>query len=143
MITRAAAIAGLLLLVAVPAARAQDAELDKVLERLGTAWLLGEAAAVVEFSSHRGISIELDGEKIGPLAPRQAAAVLRRLFESRETVSVRLGMANVVGGSPQRAFGEVSWTARAPGTTIPERSTVFFALLKEDGWKLTQIRVRP
>lgn len=138
---RAVALVGILFLLAAPAAYAQDAELPRVLERLGTSWRLGDAAAIVDFASSRGISFEIEGEKIGPLAPRQAAAVLRRLFEGRVSLSVQHGMANVVGGSPRRAFGEISWITRAPGTTIPERVTVFFALQYEDGWKLTQIRV--
>lgn len=142
MTARVGVIASLLLaLLALPAV-AQDAELDRVLGQLGANWARGDAAALVDLGGRAGISFELRGERIGPLSSRQAAAVLRRLFDGRETLSVRHGMAQVVGGSPPRAFGELAWVTRVAGTTIPEHSTVLFALVRDrEGWRITQIRL--
>ena len=51
-------------------------------------------------------------------------------------------MSREIGGSPTRAFGEITWTAKARGTTIPERATVFVAFVRdEDGWRITEIRL--
>jgi hypothetical protein len=88
------------------------------------------------------VSVQIGGDKKGVLKPNQVAAVLRNVFDENETVSARTDRAQVMGGSPQRAFGEVVWTARVRGTTIPQRSTVFLALiLEEDGWRITEIRL--
>ena len=66
------------------------------------------------------------------------------LFEDQQTVSVKPGVARVSGGRPQRAFGELEWITRPRGTTIPERRTVFVALVREEqGWRVTEIRVMP
>jgi hypothetical protein len=51
-------------------------------------------------------------------------------------------MSRTVGGTPTRAFGEISWTTRARGTTIPERATIFVAFVLEDErWRITEIRL--
>lgn len=142
MITRAAALAALFLLASVGAAGAQEADLDQVLSRLAASWARGDAAALAALGARAGLSLDVDGEPVGPLAPRQAAAVLRRIFEERETITLRHGMAQLVGGTPLRAFGELAWVMRAHGTTIPERATIFLALVREDDdWRITQIRL--
>lgn len=118
------------------------AELERVLERLGTAWARGDADALVAQASAEGMSLELEGGATGPLARRQAAAALRRLFDGGDTEGVRAGMAHVVGGTPARAFGEIAWVFRPDGTSQPERRRVFVALVEEDGaWRVTQIRL--
>ena len=124
-------------------AQAQGAaELERVLERLGAAWARGDAGALVDHASAEGMSLELNGGATGPLARRQAAAALRRLFDGGDTEGVRAGMAHVVGGTPARAFGEMAWVFRPDGTSEPERRRVFVALVEEDGaWRVTQIRL--
>ncbi|HEX7048623.1 MAG TPA: hypothetical protein VF188_00290 [Longimicrobiales bacterium] len=139
---RAAALCLLFVLGAAVVARAQEVELEEVLNRLGTAWEHGDAGALAALAAHAGLSIEILGERVGPLSKRQVAAVLRRVFERRETIALRHGMAQVVGGTPPRAFGELAWITRVEGTTIPERATIFIALIREDeGWRVTQIRL--
>lgn len=139
---RTTTLIALLLLGLAATARAQEAEIEQVLGRLGTAWARGDAAALAGLAARAGVSIEILGDRVGPLSPRQAAAVLRRIFDNRETVTLRHGMAQVVGGMPPRAFGELAWVARADGTTIPERATIFVALVREeDEWRVTQIRL--
>lgn len=141
MSARVVSVASLVLIMAA-AAQAQEADLDGFLDRLGSSWARGDAIALVERGARAGITFQLNDEKVGPLSERQATAVLRRLFDGRTTLSMRQGMAQVVGGSPPRAFGELAWTTRATGTTVPERSTVIVALVRErDEWRITQIRL--
>jgi hypothetical protein len=137
-----AALFGALLLLLVSARGASAQELDITLDRIATAWHKGDAAAITAFAARAGISVDADGNPVGPLGPRQAAAVLRRVFDDRESLGARNIMTRDVGGEPARAFGEIGWTARTKGTTIPERATIFVAFVREDGaWKVTEIRI--
>jgi hypothetical protein len=130
----------LLLLAAAGPVRAQ--ELSDVVERVARSWSRGDASAIVAHAARSGISLDLDGQRVGPIAPRQAAAVLRDVLDRRETVRASAGRARVVGGSPEKGFGEIAWTSRARGTTIPERATVVLAFVREDGqWRVTEIRL--
>ncbi len=130
------------LLTCTAIASGQEAELGRVIDRLASSWARGEANTLAALSARNGVSLNVDGEQIGPLTPRQAAAVLRNLFVGRTTHSLSPGLARVVGGQPLRAFGELSWTVRTRGTTIPERTTIFLALVWEgDTWRITQIRL--
>jgi hypothetical protein len=138
--TRPAAIAAALLLIAAATAAAQEPA--RIVERIGGAWHRGDASAITGLGARAGISLDVDGRPVGPLPARQAAAVLRRVFEERESVGVRTTMTRAVGGEPPSAFGELSWTARARGTTMPERARLFIALVLEDGgWRITEIRL--
>lgn len=129
------------LLHAVPA-RAQ--RLDDIIEILTFAWSQGDTRALAAMASREGISIETSEGRMGPLGARQASAVLRRLLNDRETVSIRHGQTHEVGGSPRRAFSEIRWITRAPATTQPERLTIFIELVEERGlWRITQIRMLP
>jgi hypothetical protein len=131
--------AAALTLAAVPAA-AQD--LGATIERIGAAWHRGDAGAITGLASRGGVSLDVDGRPVGPLPARQAAAVLRRVFEERESVGVRTTMTQTSGGEPARAFGELAWTTRARGTTIPESARLFIALVLEDrNWRITEIRL--
>jgi len=141
MRTRAALVAlAASLLIALPAA-AQD--LAQTVDRIGAAWHRGDAAAITGMAAQAGMSLDVDGgRRVGPLPSRQAAAVLRRVFEDRESVGARTVMTRSSGGSPAQAFGEIAWTARARGTTIPEAARVFIALvLEDDRWRITEIRL--
>lgn len=132
-------VAALSVLSGVPAA-AQD--LEQTLERVAAAWHKGDVATITALAARAGISVDVDGRSVGPLGPRQAAAVIRRVFEDRESMSARSGMTRVVGGQPARSFGVVDWTTRARGTTIPEQSTLFVAFVREDDrWRIYEIRL--
>ncbi|MBI4544163.1 MAG: hypothetical protein HY703_03080 [Gemmatimonadetes bacterium] len=139
----AASLSLAFLLAATGAASGQAPDLEPVLARLAASWSRGDAAAIAALASRDGVSLEIERKAVGPLSPRQAAAMLRRLFEERVTVQLSVGMVDVVGGAPRRAFGELTWMARVRGTSIPERATVFLALVQEDGWRLTHIRLLP
>jgi hypothetical protein len=131
--------ASFIVLLRAPAA-AQD--LTPALQRVAAAWHNGDARAVAALGAEAGISLDVDGSTVGPLGPRQAAAVLRRVFGDRESVSAAPRVSRTVGGDPARAFGEITWTTRARGTTIPERATLFVAFVQEDGaWRITEIRL--
>jgi hypothetical protein len=121
---------------------ASGAQLGQVLTRLAVLWGRGDASAIASFAASTGVSINVDGNPVSPLSGRQIAAALRHMFEQQETVALRSGVAQIVGGAPARAFGEMTWSVRARGTTIPEHSTVFVALVWEgDAWRVNQIRV--
>ena len=130
------------MLLAAAAAPARGQELSDVVERVARSWSRGDASAVVAHAARGGLSLDLEGQRVGPVAARQAAAVLRGLFDRSETVRADAGRTRVVGGSPEKAFGEIAWTSRARGTTIPERATVVLAFVREDGqWRVTEIRL--
>lgn len=142
MIRRAivAAIAGMVF--ATPAF-AQN--LETIIDRFADHWARGDASALTTLASRKGVSFDIDGKPLGPVASRQASAVLRRVFNERETVQVRILFREIVGGQPPLAFAEINWMTRVHGTTIPEKTTVFVALvLEDDHWRVTQIRfVKP
>lgn len=136
-----ALLIGLLLSIAA-AASAQEAELGKVIDRLAAAWARADAGALAALGSRNGISVDIDGEPIGPLTPRQAAAVLRNIFVGRSTDKLSKGLVRIVGGQPPRAFGELSWTVKTQGTNIPEKTRIFLAFVWEGNtWRITQIRL--
>jgi hypothetical protein len=142
MTRRVVALSIGLLLSLTAVARGQEVELGRVLDRLATSWARGDAHTLAALSADNGIFLDIDGEPIGPLTPRQAAAVLRNLFAGRTTDSLKPGLARIVGGQPLRAFGELAWTVRTQGTTIPARTTIFLALIwEDDAWRITQIRL--
>ncbi|HSJ31294.1 MAG TPA: DUF4440 domain-containing protein [Longimicrobiales bacterium] len=119
---------------------AQD--LRPALQRVASSWHKGDAAAVSRLAADGGISLDVDGSTVGPLGARQAAAVLRRVFDDRESISAAPKVSRTIGGDPARAFGEITWTTRARGTTIPERATLFVAFVREgDAWRITEIRL--
>ena len=121
-------------------ARAQ--RLEGVLERFATAWSKGDVDELATLVSREGVTIDVGSGPIGPLGERQAAAVLHRLFDERETTVARARLGQLVGGVPMRAFGEILWMARSRGTTESEGITVFLALVREkNGWRINQIRV--
>lgn len=122
-------------------AQSEERQLQTTLGELAGAWSRGDANAIVALASRAGISLDIAGEAVGPLAARQAAAVLRNLIERRETVTMDHA-GRVVGGVPPRAAGELTWITRARGTTEPERTTVFVELVREDDrWRVTYIRL--
>lgn len=123
------------------AARAQD--LGDAVDYVAAAWSDENADGVAAITARSGVMLELENGPVGPLGPRQAAAALRRIFDGRATVSIRVVSARVVGDGSGRGFGEMEWTVRTVGTRIPETVRVFVAFLMEDsGWRVNQVRVQ-
>ena len=123
---------------------AQAQELREFTQRLTLSWARSDASGVAARGATTGIAMDVDGRASGPLRSRQAAAVLRRLFDERETLSVTVTSQKVLPGDPRRAYLELVWLRRARGTTIPERNTVFVALVETDSsWRITEIRILP
>ncbi len=140
--TRILATAFALIVLHASAASAQ--RIDDIVSQVVDAWGRGDAKGVMALSVRDGIGVESREERTGPLSTRQATAVLRRIFEERRTVAIRPGITQIVGGSPRRAFTEITWITRAPDTTEPERLTVFLEfVLRDDRWQITQIRLLP
>lgn len=122
----------------------QDAGVDRMLDSLAALWARADAAAIARYGAGGGVEMEVQGAALGPLEGRKMAAELRRMFENRETVRVVPGMMARVAGTDDRAFGELNWETRPAGATVPERSTVFVALVRErSGWRISQIRIFP
>ncbi|MGH7476461.1 MAG: hypothetical protein ACRELD_09245 [Longimicrobiales bacterium] len=120
----------------------QDAELRRTVQGIAAAWQRSDADRVASYGGRDGIDLELTSLRMNRLAPRRAAAVLRRLFADSEMVDVRTTSIQRTGGRPSRAFAELTWVLRAPGTTQSVRSRVFLALVRESGtWRLDQIRL--
>ena len=125
------------------AAQAQD--LDGAMSRFAAAWRRNDYKAIAALIARDGASIETDAGRLGPLGPRQAAAVLRVLFSERNTTQVRTRQLQDVGGNPQKGYAELVWTTMAPATTEPLRVVVFIEFIQESDreWRVSRIRLLP
>ena len=125
------------------AARAHAQELDGVMQRIAGAWTRNDEKAIAGLISRAGASIETDAGRLGPLGARQAAAVLRIIFDESLTKDVRTRQSQSVGGEPPKAYAELIWTTMAPETTQPVRMVVFveFVLEQDRHWRITKIRL--
>lgn len=130
------------ILVAAPAAGQEPDDLARLLDTLAVLWTRGDAAALASHGAENGMDLDVHGETIGPLEGRRAAAALRQLFQTQETVSVRTGAAARIVGAEDRAFGELIWVVRMPGAAVTENNKIFVALVREQaGWRVSQIRI--
>ena len=127
-------------LFAVPA-RAQ--QLEQVMRQFAGAWRDHNDKALAAMIARDGASIETPAGRLGPLGPRQAAAVFRMLFEERATQNVSTRQVQEVGGTPQKAYAEVIWTSTMRETTQSSRVIVFVELVREQerNWRVTRIRL--
>lgn len=117
-------------------------DLPPVLDSLAALWARGDAAGLAAFGASRGIDLEVHGETIGRVSGRKAAAALRQVFSSHETVSVRSNTTSRAAADENTAFAELAWAARPRGSAVPARSTVFLGLVRENrGWQVSQIRI--
>jgi hypothetical protein len=122
-------------------AAAQE-DLAGVLATLAAMWARGDAAALAAFGARHGIELELQGEPLGRVSGRKAAAALRHIFATQETVSVLPSRTSRVTGTDHTAFGELTWVVRPRGSAMPQRTTVFLGLVREgQSWRVSQIRV--
>ena len=121
------------------AAQAQD--LDGAMSRFASAWRRNDYKTIASLIARDGASIETDAGRLGPLGPRQAAAVLRTLFSERNTTQVRTRQVQDVGG--QKGYAELVWTALAPATTEALRVVVFVEFVQESDreWRVSRIRL--
>ena len=127
------------------AEHAHAQELDGVMQQIAGAWTRNDEKSLSRLVARAGASIETDAGRLGPLGSRQAAAILRILFDERATQDVRTRQAQAVGGTPQKAYAELVWTTMAPETTQPVRVVVFVELVLEQDryWRITKIRLLP
>lgn len=131
------------LAISATAVRADAQQLESAMSRFSGAWRQGDDKAIASLIARDGATIETGDGRMGPLGARQVAAVLRELFEGRDTHGVRTRQMQDVGGSPQRAYAEVIWTAVAPETTQPMRVVLFveWVLDQDKTWRITRIRM--
>ena len=136
------ALAAALMLTTVPASGQQADDLSGLLDSLAVLWSSGDAAALAGHGAEAGLDLEVHGELMGSLHGRRAAAALRHLLGSQETVEVRTGTAARVVGAEDRAFGELVWVVRTPGAEVTEDRKVFVALVREErSWRISEIRI--
>jgi hypothetical protein len=131
------------LATAATASHANAQQLDAAMSRFSGAWRQNDDKGIASLIARDGATIETSEGRLGPLGARQAAAVLRSLFEGRDTRSVRTRQMQNVGGTPQKAFAEVIWTTLAPETTQPVPVIVFVEWVREHDrqWRITRIRL--
>lgn len=116
--------------------------LGAVMTGIASAWARGDADAVTALADKQGISLEIEGTHVGAISPRQASAVLRRVFDESRTIRASAGTARLLPGTDARGFGEILWERRSRGTTEVESIKVFIALMRVgDSWRITEIRV--
>lgn len=116
--------------------------LNIVFRSISSAWARDNADGLARFLAPAGVSIDVSDGPMGPLSERQSVALLRQMFDQGETLSVHAGMLEVVGGSPPRAFGAITWVTLPVGTRLPVRRTVYFGLeFMRGGWRISEIRL--
>jgi hypothetical protein len=121
-------------------AHAQD--VNAFMTKVASAWTRGDAGALAAFANPQGITLEVEGTHVGSITPRQAASVLKRVFDDRETLRATPGAVKRLPGNNARAYAEIKWERRARGTTQPEKINVFIALARDgDVWHITEIRL--
>lgn len=142
---RAALVVLIISALSASPAPAQDAsDPGPLLQRIATLWAGGEAGGIARHVAGRGLELEVNGQSLGPVAQRKAAATLRRVFAGQETVSVVTTMTARVAGAEDRAYGELTWSHRSHGGAATERTTIFVGLVREGpGWRVSQIRILP
>ena len=133
----------MMLATAATATHAHAQQLEAVMSRFSGAWRQNDDKRIAALIARDGATIETNDGRLGPLGARQAAAVLRSLFEGRDTREVRTRQMQDVGGTPQKAYAEIIWTSIAPETTQPLRVVVFveWVLEKDQVWRITRIRL--
>lgn len=128
------------LLAAATSASGQD--IGPAANRLAQAWASADVNTLGGQAAKTGLSLDVGGERVGPVSSRQASAILKRVFDERETMSARVGSAREMHGENRRAFVELTWVTRSRGTSIPDSTTVLFSLeLDGEQWRITEIRL--
>jgi hypothetical protein len=113
-------------------------------QHIAQAWQRGDVNTIGNLAATNGLSLDVGGERVGPVDSRRAAAILKRVLDldDRETMSVSVGSAREMHGETKRAFVELTWVTRSRGTSIPDSTTVLFSLeLVQEQWRITEIRL--
>jgi hypothetical protein len=123
-------------------ARAQ--QFDRAIKNFSNAWTRNDEKTIANMIGREGASIDGPAGRLGPLSGRQAAAVLRHLFDDKITRDVRVRQTQSIGGDPEKAYAEIVWTTLAPETTQPTRVVIFVEFVREhEVWRVTKIRLLP
>lgn len=133
-----------LAVLATPVSAQQHSDLGRLLTDLVDHWESGDARGLVKLGAAGGVELEVQGHSMGSLTGRRAAAAMRHLFASQQTVGVQSNRLSRVAGASDRAFVELTWIVRPAGTPAQERHTVFIGFVREGvNWKVSQIRILP
>ncbi|HET8654647.1 MAG TPA: hypothetical protein VFL93_03960 [Longimicrobiaceae bacterium] len=135
-----------LLLVSARAAHAQKeaAPLGRFVQTLARLWADGDADGLIAYAPPDGLLLLDTGDGSESVTARHAAAALRALFSSRETVDLRQVRVTVAGGSPLRGFGEIRWTFRVRDMPAVQTRSIYLGLVWTGrSWRLGEIRFMP
>jgi hypothetical protein len=124
-------------------AQQPPAPLERFVAQVMRHWESGDASALARLAPADGrITIELGSGAAGSVQAWHAAAALRSLFGSRETLEIEPVRITVSGGEPLRGFGELAWVSRSRGLTNSHRSTIYVGTVWESGgWRIREIRL--
>lgn len=124
-----------------PAAPPQDS-LEAAARRLAGFWERGDASGLGTMLRPTGVALDLGERSHASLEARQVVAALRDLLGRHAPRSVRLDRFSPVGGTPPRAYVEMTCETVPRGTAEVVRQTVFVGLeLAEGGWRIAEIRI--
>lgn len=130
------------LITAVPAHAQED--LERTAAALVEAWTGADEDALAVLLDGTGVHVALLDKDHGTLDRRNAGVALERFLQSYPARRAQLVRASEVGGSPDRAFVEIRWTAVAAGTSETVSYTLFADLAQQgQGWRVVELRVLP
>ena len=129
-------------LVCPAGAASQQRPIQEFVQQVTQLWAAGDAGALVGLAAGR---LLLDtGRGTETVNARHAGAALRALFSDHETVGARPVRITLAGGDPPRGFGELSWSYRTRGASVPQARTVYVGAVWERGeWRISELRVMP
>jgi hypothetical protein len=129
-------------LPAAGAAQGVPVPLDQFIREVAYLWGGGEARALAELIPEDAQVMLDTGSGMEVVQARHAAAALRALFSEQRSVSVRPARITISAAQPPRGFGELTWSFRSRGASAPQTSSVFVgAVWRDDGWKITELRL--
>lgn len=128
------------------AAQGQEERADSVLTVTARAfaahWATGEASGLAPHLAAEGIRLQLDGPARAATPPRQAVAAIRAFLDGYREGAAEISRAVVAGGTDDRGFVEIRWTARVAGTSQEVEHTLFLSLARsEDRWRVEELRL--
>ncbi|TVP54052.1 MAG: hypothetical protein EA351_14055 [Gemmatimonadales bacterium] len=123
---------------------AMDPELAPIAQEFARLWAAGQAESLGPLLARDGIRLHLDGPARSATPPRQAMAAVRDFLRGFEERTAQVTRAAVAGGTEDRGFVELAWSARRTGTSQWVEYTLFLSMARLDGhWRVEEIRLLP
>ncbi len=123
---------------------AMDPELAPIAQEFARLWAAGQAEGLGPLLARDGIRLQLDGPARSATPPRQAVAAVRDFLRGFEERTAQATRAAVAGGTEDRGFVELAWSARRTGTSQWVEYTLFLSMTRMDErWRVEEIRLLP